>query len=397
MVNTRIADLEEFAFARLTALLADLEPPTGGVDLSVGDPKGAPPDWLAGILTEHAQGWRSYPPPAGTPALRHAITAWIERRFQVDLDPERHVLPVAGTKEGLHLLASVVVDATKAAARPVVLMPNPLYQVYLGGAVMAGAEPVALPATKENGFLPDLDAIPDAVLARTQLCYLCSPANPQGTVASLAYWAKALELARRHDFVLVADECYSEIYHDAPPPSALEAATASGSLDRLVVFNSLSKRSNAAGLRVGFMAGDPALIAPTLKVRRYGAATIPLPIQAAATALWQDETHVQAIRADYTAKIDRALALLDGRAGAFRPPAGFFLWLDVGDGEAAARRLFAATGSKVVPGRYLAMADARGHTPGDRYVRIALVHDQATTEAALVRALPYLAGPAATD
>ncbi|MFW5835038.1 MAG: aminotransferase class I/II-fold pyridoxal phosphate-dependent enzyme [Pseudomonadota bacterium] len=394
MLNPRLDDLEEFAFARLARLLADVPSGGNGADLSVGDPKGAPPGWLAEVLTEHAHGWRSYPPPAGTPALREAIAAWLQRRYGVTVDPATEILPVAGTKEGLHLLASVVVDADRR-PRPVVLMPNPLYQVYLGAAVMAGAEPYPLPATAANGFLPDLESVPADILARTALCYLCSPTNPQGTVADLAYWRRALDLARRHGIVLVADECYSEIYHGTPPPGALQAAAASGSREGLVVFNSLSKRSNAAGLRVGFMAGDPRLVAATLKVRRYGAATIPLPIQAAATALWQDETHVEAIRAAYTAKIDRALALLDGRFGAFRPAGGFFLWLDVGDGEAAARRLFAATGSRIVPGRYLAMADADGRSPGDRYVRVALVHDLATTEAALEAALSHLAPPPA--
>ncbi len=390
MGNPCIDRLEEFAFARLATLLKDVAPGGEGADLGVGDPKGAPPDWLPGLLTEHAAGWRSYPPPAGTPALREAIVRWIARRFGVVLDADRQVLPVAGTKEALHLFASVVVDVERPGPTPAVLMPNPLYQVYLGGAVMAGAEPVPLPATAANGFLPDLDAIPTEVLARTQLCYLCSPANPQGTVADLAYWTKALALARRHGFVLVADECYSEIYHASPPPGALQAAAASGSFEGLVTFNSLSKRSNAAGLRVGFMAGDPALVAATLKVRRYGAATVPLPIQAVATALWQDEVHVEAIRAAYTTKLDRALALLDGRFGAFRPAGGFFLWLDVGDGEAAAARVYAATGSRVVPGRYLAMADATGATPGDRYVRIALVHDLETTTTALEAAIPHL-------
>lgn len=383
MVNPQIAVLHEFAFARLAHLLAGIEPGGDGADLSVGDPKGAPPDWLARVLTEHAHGWRSYPPPAGTAELRRAITDWVQTRFGVAVDQQHEVLPVAGTKEALHLVASVVINASRGGPKPAMLMPNPLYQVYLGAALMAGAEAVALPATAATGFLPDLDAIPEEVLQRTQLCYLCSPSNPQGTVADLAYWTRALELSRRHGFVLVADECYSEIYHDRPPPSALQAAAASGGFDGLLAFNSLSKRSNAAGLRVGFVAGDRRLIAAFLKVRRYGGATIPLPIQAAAEALWRDEAHVREIRAAYTRKIDASLAVLAGRFGAFRPAGGFFLWLDVGDGEAAARELFRATGVKVVPGRYLAMADATGATPADRYVRLALVHDDATTAAAL--------------
>lgn len=383
MVNAQVDALHEFAFARLAKLLADITPAAGGADLSIGDPKGAPPSWLIERIAAQADAFRGYPPPQGTAELRQAIAAWTLRRFGVALDPDREILPVAGTKEGLHLVASVLVDPWRGGERPAVLMPNPLYQVYLGAAVLAGAEPVPLPATAANGFLPDLDAIDRATLDRSQLFYLCSPSNPQGTAADRAYWIRALELARAHDFVLVADECYSEIYHGAPPAGALEAAMATGSLDRLIVFNSLSKRSNAAGLRVGFMAGDPALVAAALKVRRYGGATIPTPLQHAAAALFADEVHVEAIRADYTAKIDDATALLGNRYGAFRPAGGFFLWLDVGDGEAAARTLYERAGLKVIPGRYLSADTADGTTPGDPYVRLALVHDRATTKAAL--------------
>ncbi len=379
MTNPRLASLEEFAFQRLARLLADVTPAASGADLSIGDPKGDPPAWLTDRIVEAADGFRGYPPPAGTPALRAAIARWLERRFAVTLDPDREILPVAGTKEALHLVASVVVDTDGNRPLPAVLMPNPLYQVYLGAAVMAGAEPVPLAAEAENGFLPDLDAIPEPVLERCRLFYLCAPSNPQGKAADAAYWTRALELARTYDFVLVADECYSEIWHDAPPTGALEAAAATGGFDRLIVFNSLSKRSNAAGLRVGLMAGDAELLAATLKVRRYGGATIPKPLQHAAAALFDDEAHVAAVRRGYTERVDAALARLEGRLGAFRPDGGFFLWLDVGDGEAAARTLFARTGVKVLPGRYLAMADAHGRTPGDRYVRLALVHDLETT------------------
>ena len=201
--------------------------------------------------------------------------------------------------------------------------------------------------------------------------------NPQGRAATAAYWRRALELARAFDFVLVADECYAELWHAAPPAGALTAAA--GRFDRLVVLNSLSKRSNAAGLRVGFMAGDAEFMADVLKVRRYGGATIPLPLQHAAAGLLDDEAHVAAIRTAYTARVDAALARLGGRFDAFRPDAGFFLWLDVGDGERAARALYARAGVRTLPGRYLAMADAGGRTPGDRYLRLALVHDLETT------------------
>ena len=391
MVNGRLATLPDFAFARLARLLDGITPASAGLDLSIGDPKGDPPAWLAERIVARGASFRGYPPPAGTPELRAAIARWLERRFGTRLDPDRHILAVAGTKEALHLAASVIVDTERPGPRPAVLMPNPLYQVYLGAAVLAGAEPVPLAATAEHGFLPDLDAIAPELLDRCQLFYLCSPANPQGTTADRTYWAQALRLARRHDFVLVADECYSEIYHGAPPAGALEAAMASdGGLDRLLVFNSLSKRSNAAGLRVGLMAGDPELIAAALKVRRYGGATIPLPLQHAAVALFDDEAHVAAIRAAYTAKIDAVLERLGGRCGAYRPAGGFFLWLDVGDGEACARHLYAATGIGVLPGRYLSVTGADGTSPADRYVRLALVHDHGATLEAVDRLLPHL-------
>jgi aspartate/methionine/tyrosine aminotransferase len=380
MTHSRIARLEEFAFQRLARLLQDVTPAAVGPDLSIGDPKGDPPPWLIERIAAAADGFKSYPPPAGTPELRAAIARFAERRYGVALDAEGEILPVAGTKEALHLIASVLVDPDAGGAPPAVLLPNPLYQVYLGAAVMAGAEPVPLPADATTGFLPDLDAIPEATLARTRLFYLCAPSNPQGRAASAAYWRRALELARAFDFVLVADECYSEIYHGAPPPGALEAAAGTdGRLRNLVVFNSLSKRSNAAGLRVGFMAGDADVLARVLKVRRYGGATIPRPLQHAAVGLFDDEDHVAAIRRGYTERVDAALARLDGRFGAFRPDGGFFLWLDVGDGERAARTLYARAGVKTLPGRYLAMTDDAGRTPGDRYLRLALVHDLATT------------------
>ncbi|MEO1090188.1 MAG: aminotransferase class I/II-fold pyridoxal phosphate-dependent enzyme [Pseudomonadota bacterium] len=385
MLSPQIAQLEDFAFARLARLLGDVRPATAGVDLGIGDPKGDPPDWLADVIATHRADWRGYPPPAGTPGLRRAIAAWLERRYAVAVDPDREILPVCGTKEALHLIAGIIVDPM-AADPTAVLVPNPLYQTYVGGAVIAGAEPIALPATAETGFLPDLDALVPALLDRAAILFLCSPSNPQGAVAERAYWARALELARAHDVVLVADECYSEIHHGVPPPGALAAAAAtSDGLRNLLAFNSLSKRSNAAGLRSGFVAGDARLIEAFLKVRRYGGATLPLPIQAASAALWADEGHVEAIRASYTAKLDAALQLLHGRFGAYRPSGGFFLWLDVGDGERAAAAVYAKTGHRILPGRYVCTAAADGSTPGDRYVRIALVHDPAITSTAIAQ------------
>jgi N-succinyldiaminopimelate aminotransferase len=357
--------------------------------MSLGEPQHQPPPLLAETLAAHAHEWNKYPPMAGTPELRQAFCDWLTRRYRLSggaLDPARHVLSVAGTKEGLYLLASLVVPRRKAGRRPVVLLPNPYYLVYNGAATMAGADAVFLDATAANGFLPDLAAIPRATLERTALFYLCSPANPQGTVADIEYLKEAIGLARHYDFVLAVDECYAEIYDLIPPPGALAACAALGEgFGRVVVFHSLSKRSSAAGLRSGFVAGDPDLIAPFAHLRDYGGCQLPLPVQAASAALWRDEGHVEENRARYRRKFDIAEAALAGRYGFYRPQGGFFLWLDVEDGEAAALRLWREAAVRVLPGGYTARAADGRSNPGARYIRIAVVHDEATLDAAFAR------------
>jgi aspartate/methionine/tyrosine aminotransferase len=255
-----------------------------------------------------------------------------------------------------------------------VLVPNPFYQAYGAAALAAGAELVPVPATAATGFLPDYAALPPALLDRVTLCYICSPSNPQGAVASEAYLRDLLALAERHDFRVLADECYSEIYRDAPPPGALAAAAAAGAdPERVMVFQSLSKRSSAPGLRCGFAAGGPASIAALRRLRAYGGAPVPLPLQHAATALWRDEAHVAASRALYVEKFELADAILGDLPGYVPPRAGFFLWLPVGNGEAAALTLYRETGVRVLPGAYLGRADAAGRNPGAEYIRVALV------------------------
>jgi N-succinyldiaminopimelate aminotransferase len=269
---------------------------------------------------------------------------------------------------------------------PAVLMPNPFYQVYLGGAVMAGAEPILVPATKDVGFLPDFAALDAATLARTALAYYCSPANPQGAIAPLEALVALVRLARKHGFVIVFDECYSEIYEGAPPPGGISACAAlGGGLDNVLVFNSLSKRSSAPGLRCGFVAGDARLIKRFTRLRDYGGAPPPLPLLAAATALWRDEAHVEENRQLYRKKFAMAETTLGGRCGFYRPDGGFYLWLDVEDGEKAASALWREQGVRVMPGAYLAREDSSGTNPGARYIRVALVHDLDTTERALQR------------
>ncbi|WP_222183747.1 aminotransferase class I/II-fold pyridoxal phosphate-dependent enzyme [Geminicoccus harenae] len=397
MHGSRLDRLGEFPFRRLAGLLADRVPPAGRpvLDLGIGEPQHPVPPILAETVARHAASWNRYPPPTGTPSFRQAVAGWACRRGGLPegaLDPGRHVLPVAGTKEALYLAAQLAVDRA-GRSRPAVLMPTPFYAVYYGAAAMAGAEPVLLPATVATGFLPDLDAIPAETLARTAAFYLCTPANPQGAVADRAYLARALALARQHGFALFLDECYSELWDRTPPPSGLDVAlNDTGSLERLLVFQSLSKRSNAAGLRSGFVAGDPALIRAFAKLRAYAAPVQPLPLMAAAEALWNDEAHVEANRALYRQKFDLAEQRLAGRFGFFRPPAGFFLWLDVGDGVAAASRLWTEAGLKVLPGAYL-----DGPEPiSGAYLRLALVHGLDTTADALDRLVATLASPAAT-
>ena len=275
--------------------------------------------------------------------------------------------------------------------RSLVLMPSPVYAVYYGAAVMAGAEPVLLETSATNGFLPDLDGLAPGLLARTALFYLCSPANPQGVAADLAYLRRAVRLARSHGFVLAVDECYAEIWDKQAPAGALTAAWLEDrSFAQVLVFHSLSKRSSAAGLRSGFVAGDPALLADFLKLRSYSAATQPMPLMAAATALWRDEAHVEANRTLYRQKLDLAERRLSNRLGFYRPPAGFFLWLDVGDGEETAVRLWREAGLRALPGRYLAATDRA--TGADAYLRLALVHDEATVAGAIDRVATVLGG-----
>jgi aspartate/methionine/tyrosine aminotransferase len=391
MINPRLDLLTDFTFQRLARLLEPIVPPDdrAPIDLSIGSPQHQVPELLTEVLAAHGEAWNRYPPAAGTPEFRRAAVGWLARRFDLPadlIDPDCHLLPVAGTKEALFLIALVAVPEVKDGRRPAVLMPNPFYNVYLGAAVMAGAESVLLPATAASGHLPDLDMLTPDLLRRSAVLYLCSPANPQGAAADLAYLQRALELARAHDVLLIVDECYSEIYAHEPPAGALQvAAAAGGDLANLLVFHSLSKRSSAAGLRSGFVAGDPAIVRAFARLRGYAAAVQPLPVLAAATALWHDDAHVVANRDLYRQKFRLAEARLGPYFGPVSPDGGFFLWLDVGDGEATTVRLWQEAGLKVLPGAYLGRAGAEGHNPGQRYIRLALVHDLATTVDALDR------------
>ncbi len=385
MFPERFSTLPEYAFPRLRTLL-DAHAPGGPVcHMTIGEPRHPFPDWVAQVIAEHAADFGRYPPNDGSDGLRAAIAGWVARRYGVTLDPDRQIMALNGTREGLYNAAMALCPETRAGQAPLILMPNPFYQVYMVAALSVGAEPRFAPATASTGHLPDFAGLPADVLNRTALVYVCSPANPQGAVASRAYWQMLIELAEHHDFRILADECYSEIYRDAPPPGALEVAAEMGAdPERVIVFHSLSKRSNLPGLRSGFVAGGPQSIARIRQLRAYAGAPLPLPLQHAAERLWQDETHVAESRALYQQKYAIADEVLGHVPGYLPPQAGFFLWLPVDDGEDAALRLWRETGVRVLPGAYLSRGDQAGN-PGAGHIRVAMVAPADETRDGLMR------------
>ncbi|MCY4180284.1 MAG: aminotransferase class I/II-fold pyridoxal phosphate-dependent enzyme [Litoreibacter sp.] len=369
----RFSNLPPYAFPRLRTLLDGLEPGGAPVNMTIGSPMHAFPGWITGIIADNTDGFGGYPPNDGTPELRAAISDWIKRRYGVDYDAETHVFPLNGTREGLFNASLALCPETKNGQKPVILTPNPFYQVYAVAALAVEADPVYVPATRETGFLPDFRALPAEVLNRTAICYICSPSNPQGAVASREYWADLFALAEEYDFKIFADECYSEIYRSTPPVGALTVAAEVGAdPERVVLFNSLSKRSNLAGLRSGLAASGPENIKRMKGLRNYAGAPLPLPLQRVAEKIWADETHVEENRALYREKLDFADELFGGIQGFEAPEAGFFLWLPVSNGEEATVKLWTETGVKVLPGAYLGR-DAEGGNPGETYIRAALV------------------------
>jgi N-succinyldiaminopimelate aminotransferase len=381
----RFANLPEYAFPRLRLLLAGVEPGGEPVDMTIGEPKHGVPPLVSEIVSRYADEFGRYPPNDGLAEFNVAVAGWVARRYGVSIDPSSQVMPLNGTREGLFNAALALSPEVRAGGRPVVLVPNPFYQAYGAGALAAGAELVPVPATAATGFLPDYVSLPAALLDRVSLAFLCSPSNPQGAVAGEDFLGGLIDLAERHDFRLLVDECYSEIWRDGPPPGALAAAGAAGAdPERVTVFNSLSKRSNVPGLRAGFAAGGPDTIAAMRRLRAYGGAPLPLPLQRAAAALWRDEAHVEASRALYRQKFALADRLLAGFPDYAAPEGGFFLWLDVGDGEAAALRLWRETGVRVLPGAYLGRETAGAANPGHAHIRVALVADPAAITRGLV-------------
>lgn len=377
MMNPDLSRLQSYPFEKLNRLKGEVTPVNKPhIALSIGEPKHQPPGFVVEELITHLHGLASYPLTRGSAPLRQAIAEWLTRRFALpagSIDAERHVLPVAGTREALFAFAQAVVDRSKNA---LVLSPNPFYQIYEGAALLAGAEPWFMNTSEANNFLPDLDAVPTEVWTRCQLIYLCTPGNPTGAVADIDYLQKLIKLADEHDFIIASDECYSELYFDTPPPGLLQAAAMMGRDDykRCVVFHSLSKRSNLPGLRSGFVAGDAAVLAGFLKYRTYHGCALPAHTQAASTVAWKNEAHVAANRELYRQKFDAVLKILQPVMKVERPDAGFYLWAKsapLSDTEFA-QQLFAQQNVTVLPGSYLSR-DAHGINPGAGRIRMALV------------------------
>lgn len=376
----RFSDLPDYAFPRLRALLGGRSPGGPPVAMSIGEPQHPIPAFVPEIIARHANAFSKYPPNEGTPALRAAISEWLARRYGIPApDPETRVLPLNGTREGLFNAAIALSPEQKNGRRPAVLLPNPFYQCYAVAALAAGAEPVYVSAEEETGFLPDFGALSKDLLDRVSVVYICSPANPQGAVADTGYWQRLLALAEAHDFMIFADECYSEIYRHTAPTGVLDVAHSAGAdPERVVAFHSLSKRSNLAGLRAGVATGGPKAIKAMKRLRSYAGAPVPLPLQHAAAAVWADEAHVVENRALYHTKFTSADHILGNMPGYASPEAGFFLWLKVPDGEAATVKLWTEAGIKVLPGAYLSRDPQDGSpNPGAAYIRAALVAPEA--------------------
>lgn len=392
MTNPDIRRLHAYPFERLRTLLDGITPPAGKsvIALSIGEPKHRPPDFIVDYLREHAADITSYPSAKGEPSLREAAAAWLCRRYHLRrnrLSPDHHVLPLSGSREGLFAFVQAMVDRNR---NPLVMFPNPFYQIYEGATFLAGATPCYINTTSEQGFIPHLEQIPERLWQRCQLLILCSPGNPTGAALQLEHYRQAFELADRYGFIVASDECYAEIYRDEthPPLGLLEACEILGRphFERAVAIHSLSKRSSVPGLRSGFIAGDAQLIKPLLAYRTYHGCALPRLAQMASALAWQDDEHARDNRRRYQRKFEQARQHLEPVAPLELPDGGFYLWLPVprGDDEDFARRLYADEGLVVLPGRYLSRATDLGD-PGEGFVRVSLVPEESECEVALKR------------
>ncbi len=372
----RFSNLPEYAFPRLRALLADHQPGGPEIAMSIGEPKHAFPEFVSDVLAANMHEFAKYPPNDGSPELLQAISDWLKLRYGVEKRPETEIIALNGTREGLFNACIALCPESKNANPPKILIPNPFYQVYAVASAEVGADPVFLPCPAAHDFLPDINSLSADLLDQTAVFYLCSPSNPQGAIASEQYWTDLISLAEKHDFRIFADECYSEIYREDPPPGALQVAhELRADPERVVAFHSLSKRSNLPGLRSGFAASGPKAIRELKRLRAYSGAPLPLPLQRVAERVWADETHVEANRALYRQKYKIADQVFQGVQGYMPPQAGFFLWLPVDDSETATIKIWRETGVKVLPGAYLSR-EVDGVNPGSGYIRVAMVAEQ---------------------
>jgi aspartate/methionine/tyrosine aminotransferase len=396
VTETLMSQLPPGPFARLAGLLGDVKPGKPPINLSVGDPSGTVPGFVTEALVGAAASFGNYPAIIGTDDWRNAAADWLNRRFNLNgaVQAETNVLPLNGTREGLFTALFPLLPRQKSGGIPIVAMPNPFYQAYAAAALGAGVEPLYVAATAASGFLPDYAALPEAILERLAAVYICSPSNPEGAAASEDYWRHLFALAERHDFIVLADECYADIYFDRPPVCALPTRLKqAGDFSRLLTFHSLSKRSGLPGLRSGMVAGDAELIARFRAFRNVAGPQMPGPIMAASAAAWRDEIHVAANRAAYAEKMAVAERMLGNRAAFRRPAGGFFLWLDTANGEETTLRLWREQGVKVLPGAYMGREINPGKTqsnPGFSYIRVALVSDLSTIMTALERVKDFL-------
>ena len=374
----RFSDLPDYAFPRLRNLLQNIKAPKRAIHMHIGEPTHEFPSFIKERILENFSSFNSYPPNDGTKSLLSSISKWVSKRYEVPrIDSEKKIISLNGTREGLFNATIALSPTSKNKKTPAILIPNPFYQCYMIAAKAVGAETIFVPATHESHFLPDYSCLPKEILERTTICYICSPSNPQGAIIDEMYWQNLFSLAETYDFKILADECYSEIYQQKKPPGAIESLYRFDmDPERLIIFNSLSKRSNLPGLRSGFAVGGEKTIAELKKLKAYSGSPNPTPLQFAAEAAWQDEAHVEDNRRQYARKLDLANKILKNIPDYKAPEAGFFLWLQVTDGEKAATKLWKNYGVKVLPGAYLSNQNYKTldkKNPGKNFIRVALV------------------------
>jgi N-succinyldiaminopimelate aminotransferase len=396
-VNPLLKELNPYPFERLRELLSSISAnqALSPINLSIGEPKHPTPTVLADAVKNNLAGLSVYPATAGTPALRQAISAWLQKRYGLNaIDPNAHVLPVNGSREALFALTQVIINSDAKNLndqKPIVIAPNPFYQIYEGATILAGAHAYYVNQAPEANFACDWQAIPAAIWERCQMVFVCSPGNPTGRVMPISEWQNLFELSDRYGFVIASDECYSEIWHSEPPLGGLQAAAQLGrDFTRLISFTSLSKRSNVPGLRSGFVAGDPEIIKAFLLYRTYHGSAMSPVVQAASLAAWNDETHVQENRALYAAKFKRVIEILRPALPVQLPDAGFYLWVKVtGADDVFVRELYEQQNVLTLPGSYLSRDTDTGN-PGAGFVRLALVESLHDCEQGALRILKFV-------